>query len=132
MKLYIPTCTLNFNNIFTTESISPASHYSNRGFGNKRYFKVEANNLDNVVMLYSKYPLFKINDGDMENSPMVIEIESDDYLMEQFVKVGEKDGIESYASNTSIYLNPFHCLIYFQSYQDIQSVMSKAEQSLEP
>lgn len=131
MKLYIPTCTLNFNNIFTTESISPASHYSNRGFGNKRYFKVEANDLDNVVMLYSKYPLFKINDGDMENSPMVIEIESDDYFKEQFVKVGEKDGIESYASNTSIYLNPFHCLIYFQSYQDIQSVMSKAEQSLE-
>ena len=107
MKLYIPTCTLNFNNIFTTESISPASHYSNRGFGNKRYFKVEANDLDNVVMLYSKYPLFKINDGDMENSPMVIEIESDDYLKEQFVKVGEKDGIESYASNTSIYLNPY-------------------------
>lgn len=131
MKLYIPTCTLNFNNIFTTESISPASHYSNRGFGNKRYFKVEANDLDNVVMLYSKYPLFRINDGDIENSPMVIEIESDDYHEGQFVKVGEKDGVESYASNTSIYLNPFHCLIYFQSYQDIQSVMSKAEQSLE-
>ena len=131
MKLYIPTCTLNFNNIFTTESISPASYYSVRGFGNKRYFKVEANNLDNVVMLYSKYPYFRVDNHDMENSPMVIEIESDDYHERQFVKVGEKDGVESYASNTSIYLNPFHCLIYFQSYQDIQSVMSKAEQSLE-
>ena len=131
MKLYIPTCTLNFNNIFTTESISPASFYTSRGFGNKRYFRVEANDLDNVVMLYSKYPLFRVNDDDMENSPMIIEIESNDYHANQFVKVGEKDGVESYASNTTIYLNPFHCLIYFRSYQDIQSVMSKAEQSLE-
>lgn len=131
MKLYIPTCTLNFNNIFTTESISPASYYSSRGFGNKRYFRVEANDLENVVMLYSKYPLFRVNDGDMENSPMVIEIESNDYHKEQFVKVGENDGVESYASYNTIYLNPFHSLIYFQSYQDLQYVMSKAEQSLE-
>ena len=89
MKLYIPTCTLNFNNIFSTESISPAAFYTKRNFGNKRYYKVEANDLDNVVMLYSKYPLFRINDDDMENSPMVIEIESDEYHKEQFVKVGE-------------------------------------------
>ena len=127
MKLYIPTCTLNFNNIFTTESISPAAFYSIRGFGNKRYFKVEANDLDNVVMLYSKYPVFSVDDGDMENFPMVVEIDTDDYNATQFIKVGEHDGVESYASNSTIYLNPFHCLIYFCSYQDRQSVITKSE-----
>ena len=131
MKLYIPTCTLNFNNIFSTESISPASHYASRGFGIKRYYKVEANNLDNVVLLYSKYPHYCVDSGDIENSAMVIEIESEDYCKNKFIKVNEKDGVEVYVSNTTIYLNPCHCLVYFFSYQDRQSALTKAEQSLE-
>lgn len=49
MKLYIPTCTLNFNNILATESISPAGFYNRRGFGNKRYYKVQANDFNNVT-----------------------------------------------------------------------------------
>ena len=32
-KIYIPTTTLNFNNILSTESISPAIFYEKRGFG---------------------------------------------------------------------------------------------------
>ena len=31
MKLYIPTCTLNFNNILSSESISPLGFYARRG-----------------------------------------------------------------------------------------------------
>lgn len=131
MKLYIPTCTLNFNNIFSTESISPAIQYMKRGFGNKRYYKVEANNLDNVVLLYSKYPHYHVDNGELENSALVIEIESDDYPKEKFTMVNEKDGVEVYASSSTIYFNPYRCSIYFDSYQDETSVMTKAEQSLE-
>ena len=131
MKLYIPTCTLNFNNIFSTESISPAIHYTKRGFGNKRYYKVEANNLDNVVLLYSKYPHYYVDNRELENSALVIEIESEDYPTEKFSLVNEKDGVEVYASSSTIYFNPFRCSIYFDSYQNETSVMTKAEQSLE-
>ena len=77
MKLFIPTCTLNFNNIFSTESISPKAHYATRGFGNRRYYSVEANSLDMAVTLYSKYPVFQVDDADLENYPMVIEIDTD-------------------------------------------------------
>ena len=73
MKLYIPTCTLNFNNIFATASISPKIFYSKRGFGNKRYYEVEPNNLENVVTLYSRIPVFRI-ETDIENYPIIIEI----------------------------------------------------------
>lgn len=131
MKLYIPTCILNFNNIFSTESISPAGHYTKRGFGNKRYYKVEANNLDNVVLLYSKYPSYHVENGDLENAPLVIEIDSNDYPEDQFRLVNEKDGVKVYASSSTIYFNPFRCTIYFDSYQDEVSVLTKAEQSLE-
>ena len=60
MKLFIPTCTLNFNNIFSTESISPKAHYATRGFGNRRYYSVEANNLDMAITCTQNILYFKL------------------------------------------------------------------------
>lgn len=131
MKLYIPTCTLNFNNIFSSESISPLGFYSRRGFGNKRFCPVCANNNEEAILLYSKYPRFKVEDGDLENYPMVIEIESEDYKEGYFEKVNEHDGVEVFACYLTINLNPFHCRIYFDGYPERQCALSKAEQSLE-
>ena len=131
MKLFIPTCTLNFNNIFSTESISPKAHYATRGFGNRRYYSVEANSLDMAVTLYSKYPVFQVDNTDLENYPMVIEIDTDDYEPNNFNLSGSNNGIETYTCASTIYLNPFHCFIYFDSYEARQGVLTKAEQSLE-
>ena len=131
MKLYIPSCTLNFNNIFTTESISPKSFYSKRGFGNKRYYGVEANDLDDVILLYSKYPVFQVNDNGLENYPIVIEIETDDYTEGKFISIKNKAGVEVYTCSDTIYLNPYHSRVYFNSYAERQGALTKAEQSLE-
>lgn len=60
MRLYIPTCTLNFNNILSSESISPLGFYARRGFGNKRFYPVFANDKEQVILLYSKYPRLKL------------------------------------------------------------------------
>ena len=86
MRLYIPTCTLNFNNILSSESISPLGFYARRGFGNKRFYPVFANDKEQVILLYSKYPRFKVEENDLENYPMVIEIESEDYKEGVFEK----------------------------------------------
>jgi hypothetical protein len=131
MKLYIPTCTLNFNNIFTTESISPKSFYLKRSFGNKRYYGVEANDLDDVILLYSKYPVFQVNDNGLENYPIVIEIETDDYTEGKFISTKNKAGLEVYTCSDTIYLNPYHSRVYFNSYAERQGTLTKAEQSLE-
>ena len=131
MKLFIPTCTLNFNNIFSTESISPKAFYTNRGFGNRRYYPVEANSLDNAVTLHSKYPVFQVGSTDLENYPMVIEIDTDDYEQTEFNPFSSNNGIEIYTCASTIYLNPFHCFVYFDSCESRQGVLTKAEQSLE-
>lgn len=131
MKLFIPTCTLNFNNIFSTESISPKARYATRGFGNRRYYSVEANNLDMAVTLYSKYPVFQVDNTDLENYPMVIEIDTDDYEQTDFNHSGSNNGIETYTCSSTIYLNPFHCFVYFDSNEALQGALTKAEQSLE-
>ena len=52
MKLYIPTTSLNFNNILSTESISPKGFYASRGFGYSRWFSIPENNLDGAILLY--------------------------------------------------------------------------------
>ena len=131
MRLYIPTCTLNFNNILSSESISPVGFYARRGFGNKRFYPVFANDKEQVILLYSKYPRFKVEENDLENYPMVIEIESEDYKEGFFEKAKEHDGVDTYLCYHTINLNPFHCRIYFNSYQERQGVLVKAEQSLE-
>lgn len=131
MRLYIPTCTLNFNNILSSESISPIGLYAVRGFGNKRFYPVCANDKEKAILLYSKFPRFKVEGNDLENYPMVVEIESEDYKEGFFEKANEHDGVEAYLCYHTINLNPFHCRIYFNSYQERLSVLSKAEQSLE-
>ena len=131
MRLFIPTCTLNFNNILSSESISPIGFYARRCFGNKRFYPVCANDKEQAIILYSKYPLFEVEENDLENYPMVIEIESDDYKAGFFERAKEHDGVETYLCYHTINLNPFHCNIYFNSYQVRQGVLSKAEQSLE-
>lgn len=131
MRLYIPTCTLNFNNILSSESISPMGFYARRGFGNKRFYPVCANDKERAILLYSKYPRFNIEENDLENYPMVIEIESDDYKKGFFEKAKEHNGVETYVCYQTINLNPFHCRIYFNNHQERQGVLSKAEQSIE-
>lgn len=125
-KLYIPTSTLNFNNIISSESISPYSFYNLRGYGFKHFVKVNCNSLDNVILLYENFPVFEIEDKELENYPMVIEICVDSCL----VKL-EQVGRGIYACNETIYLNPFDTRILFGSYQELIKTKSKAEPSIE-
>ena len=75
-KLYLPTSSLNFNNIMSSESISPFSFYSHRKFGYERLYKVEANDLNNTILLYDKYPIFAVDNTKLENYPIVFEIDT--------------------------------------------------------
>lgn len=125
-KLYIPTSTLNFNNIISSESISPYSFYQLRGYGFRRFEKVQPNRLDNSILLYDKFPAFCINDKELENYPMVIEV-CPESCSAHFEAVG--NGI--YRCSETIYLNPFNTSIYFNSYAELTTTKSKAEPSIE-
>lgn len=125
-KLYIPTSTLNFNNIMSSESISPVAFYTRRGFGYKRFEKVAPNNLDNLILLYNKYPIFEINDKELENYPLVIEIDTHN-ISEDCVQ--EKDGI--FFTTKSVYINPFSTRIIFRTEAERIASLSKSEPSIE-
>ena len=126
IKLYIPTTTLNFNNIMASESISPAGFYSVRNFGYKRFDKVEPNKLDKRIILYDKYPNFNIDDVELENYPLVIEISPND-VNEDIIRE-HKDGV--FYSEETIYLNPFSTKLYFRNEEEKRRTLSRVEQSL--
>lgn len=122
-KLYIPTSTLNFNNILSSESISPKAFYAIRGFGYSRWQEVEENNQENVVLLYDKPFSFTRPASDVEDHPMLVEITIDkDYP-------ALTSGV--YYSSESIYLSPWRTRFIFFTEQDKRVALSISDSSLE-
>lgn len=123
MKYYIPTSSLNFNNILSTESLSPKSFYEKRGFGYSRWFSVEENSIAHLTLLYDVPHMFERPKSDIEDHPMLIEIDID----EEFPKVVE--GV--YYTDRTIYLNPWQTKFIFFSEKDKTIAMSMSDSSLE-
>lgn len=130
LKLFIPTSTLNFNNVFSSESISPASFYYKRKFGYKRYSTVAPNPFNNSILLYNKIPKFEINDYENDNYLMIVEINSK-YLPEGTLPVYDKDGIKIFQIKNTLYLNPFDVRIHFFSESEKQITLIKSQSSIE-
>lgn len=122
-KFYIPTSTLNFNNILSSESVSPKAFYARRGFGYSRWTEIPENNVDNAILLYEKPFRFARPESDMEDHPMLIEV----YADEDFPSV--KNGI--FYTDHTIYLSPWRTRFIFFSEQDRQIVLSMSDSSLE-
>ena len=122
-KLYIPTSTLNFNNILSSESISPIAFYSLRGFGYSRWQVVEENCQENAILLYEKPFSFNRPASDMEDHPMLVEVATD----KEFPSLGE--GI--FYSDETIYLSPWRTRFIFFSEQDRKVALSISDSSLE-
>lgn len=122
-KYYIPTSSLNFNNILSTESISPKIFYDYRKFGYTRWFTVEENNIKEITLLYSTPHIFTCPDSDLEDHPMLIEINTD----EEFKQISE----DVFYTNKTIYLNPWDTIFHFFSENVKLTVLSMSESSLE-
>lgn len=125
--LYIPTCSQNFNNIMSSESISPAGFYERRNFGMKRFLRVEANKLNDRIALYQDIPEFDIPSTDEDNFPIYIRIDTSCYDEELFYESG-LDGI--YYCNQTIYITPYNCSFFFFSNADFRVVYSAQQRSL--
>lgn len=123
MKLYIPTTSLNFNNILSTESISPKGFYASRGFGYSRWFSIPENDINGAILLYESPAALVRPKSDLEDHPLLIEIDTD----ENFPVA--KKGVRY--SKHSIYLNPWNTKFIFQSEKDKTVAYSLSDSSLE-
>lgn len=127
MKYYIPTTTLNFNNILSTESISPAAFYPVRGFGNKSWETIAENQPIVCIVLYDKLSYFERPKSDQDDHPLLIEVElDDDFKLEE---ISKEKGI--YRCSKTIYLTPINTRFLFFSEQDKRIALSLSTHQLD-
>lgn len=115
MKYYIPTSSLNLDNILQAESISPYLFYSKRKTG---YMSIEVlpefRGIERIILF--QYPVrFTIDDPNRYNFPLLIEVEDENQLAESKLHM-ESEGVYSFGD--TLYLTPSNCRFFFFSEQE--------------
>ncbi len=126
-KLYLPTSSLNYNNIMASETISPAVFYTNRDYGFKRFYKVPPNSEDYGLYLYEKCPVYNLIDDELEVHPMVVEVDSQLLQNVKAEKVAE--GI--YLVQQTILLSSLAVRIIFFEETSMHDTLAMAQKSIE-
>jgi len=125
MKLYFPTTSLNFNDIFATESISPKYFYQNRQFGTRRHFATELALSGYGITLFEKIPYFKLVDShesEYEEYPIIFELNIDP---EQYKLTQIDNGI--YVTFRTLYIDYSNIKVLFFSETDYKTVLTKSK-----
>lgn len=114
MKLFIPTPSLNADNILSCECIAPATACRHRHFGYTRYETLpELRHFDNYSLAFTAIPDFSINDTARENFPMLVEIEVDNPSSINMSLVGTVQDVQVYATSTAIPITPGNTRLLF-------------------
>lgn len=124
---YIPTSSLNFNNILSSESISPKAFYQARAFGYSRWATIPENPYDNSIVLYDQLCSFARPKSDYEDHPMVVEVILDDDINDTFTQLDE----HTLLSDRTIYLDPFTTRVFFFSENEKRIALSLSDSSIE-
>lgn len=122
-KFYIPTSTLNFNNILSSESISPKAFYEKREFGYSRWAAIPENPFANATALYDNSCYFERPKSDIEDHPLLIEVLLDETRLKQ------AEGF--WYCDQTIYLAPTTTRFLFYTETDRTITLSMSESSLE-
>lgn len=126
-KFYIPTSSLNFNNILSSESISPKAFYTARSFGYARWINIPENPFENSIVLYEDLCSFVRPPSDYEDHPLLLEVTLDDYECSNLVALSN----HLYLCDRTLYINPFSSSLYFFSENDKRIALSLSDSSLE-
>lgn len=126
MKIYIPFNSNDFNNIFSTLSISPAGFYPLRGYGFKRVYGCLFNSYDFSLLGYSK-PIFSQKDYDRDNG-YIINIELD-FPEKKLIKANFK-GSDLYEIKETVYLFEEFKLI-FRKESELAETFARSLKSIE-
>lgn len=124
ITLYIPTTTLNFNNILSSESVSPEAFYALREFGYSKWTSIAEENIKNVILLYDKPFSFKRPSEDQEDHPLIIEVNLDSAKIKEYAP-------HVYYCDQTIYLDPWNACFIFLSEKDKLTALSMSDSSLE-
>jgi len=125
---FIPTSSINYNNVLASESISPPAYYEKRGYGFKRFEKVMPSPLNNSFLAYSEIPKFSLKNSEREEFPLFIAVPKD-YL--STFKVIDKGEFQIVQIDGTIYLNPDICFFLAGSEKEKLMLIASTQRSVE-
>ena len=123
-KYYIPTSSLNFNNIISSESIAPVEYYAKREYGIKRFVDIFNGQYKNNIILSDRLGYYCRPISDIEDHPMVVETVMDENDIQP---LGE--GFYKYWK--PIYITPYNTRFIFFTEQDRLVTESLSEHSID-
>ncbi|RZJ34505.1 MAG: hypothetical protein EOO51_09230 [Flavobacterium sp.] len=127
--LYIPFNSLNFNNILSTESISPQSFYEKRGYGFKRFEKNILNPFPNSILCYGEIPVYGDIKSDREEFIAYLAIPQKLFRKEYIRK--SYNGIEIFQIDYTVYINHRECFFIAKTNNEILKLKAATNRSLE-
>lgn len=125
---YIPISSLSLNNVLSSESISPPVFYEKRGYGFKRFEKVNANPFNNSVLAYCSIPILVTPKSDREEYPLYIAIPQS-YI--EGAKEKKEKGVSIKQIDGSVYLNWMECFFIARNSDEQKKVKAATNRSLE-
>lgn len=116
MKIYLPTSSLNADNILSCESISPANKCKQRDFGYSQFETLkELSGFSDYTIGFTKIPEFSVIDLTRENYPMIVEIDLNEKQTDQLVCIATKHETDIYVTANPIIISPTNTKLLFFS-----------------
>lgn len=127
-QYYIPLCSkdFTFENIFSSESISPANFYSQRGFGIDYFFSLPDFHNENALILFNTPPLYDVSKINGDIVKFILAVDESAIDLSEIIFINE--GIIGYQK--TIYLNKQNFKILCFSDVAKRTLQLKAEASL--
>lgn len=114
MRLYIPTSSLNADNILSCESIAPAYACRKRDFGYSHFdILPELELFNKVTLAFSKIPTFHTSDTDRESFAMIVAIDVDNLEKFNIRHLKSINGVEVFATSSPITITPSTAQLIF-------------------
>lgn len=130
MKLYIPTSSLNADNILSCECITPARECRKRVFGYSHFETLEElRQFDYCTIAFSKVPRFNIFDDSRENYRMVVEIDLASPKENDLSHVGTCEDTDIFATANPIHLSPANTRLLFYKREEMDYVYHNCSDS---
>ncbi len=125
---YYPLCTKDFSleNIFATESLSPISFYSARGFGIDYFYRIPKINHEKTLILFNEPPKYELETSTGDAVKFILAITESCIDESEIIFINE--GIIGYQK--TIYLNKDNFKILFFNDKEQKITSLKSEMSL--
>src|SRR5690554_1842884 len=126
---FIPVNSLNFNNILSSESLSPPSFYEKRGFGFKRFEHIVANPFLNTTLAYSRIIELEAPKSEREEFPIYLAVPKS-YFNPDNEEV-KTNGLSIIQVSNTIYINSEECFFVVKNEIDKKKIIAGTKRSLE-